>query len=600
MPDLTNMNQNVERENQDGFSSSLKASSRHVRELEKKTIQSIELKNDDIDIDEKIHEENPYGDFYENNETLSDIVVSNFEKIIKEKSKNDDDGFKKEYATLAYGERYPCVIGKLPENLTKNRFKTTSPYDHSRVQLKKKQSDYVNANYIDGLKEDNVYIATQGPKQNTVADFWCMVWQEHIEQIIMLTNVMEGNTAKCFQYWPALETSVDCDSFTLNTTDERHYAYYVIRKLKMIHKKDKKCRTVNQYHYTAWPDHGIPEPLCLLLFNNHVTRTKNATQKIPVLVHCSAGIGRTGTYIAIDALYEECKQKKRINIAEYVEKMREKRMNMVQTYEQYKAIFLTLHEAIKAPVAVYDTTEFLSKLKTTHKDKPTNVSLLRKDFKRLVSICPKYTEKDYKMAAQHKDISSTIKPHDKYVLFLTSYVPKRGTYINAISLPSFTNPTAFIVTHYQTTDNAVDFLRLITDHDSKIVVSMEPLSSAESNGDQTWSADLVEPIFSLDPGDPRAISQIVGLVSFVQNTETEGPIIVISRDGAALCGVFCAVYNLIQQMTMDEEIDVFSVVRLLQTRRPELCSTMEEYILIHDVLMEFLRSGTEGHVYYNQ
>eukprot|EP00105_Crassostrea_gigas_P040871 XP_019925019.1 PREDICTED: receptor-type tyrosine-protein phosphatase mu [Crassostrea gigas] len=546
-----------------------------------------------------------------------------------------------EEITLAYGERCPCVIGKLPENLTKNRFKTTFPYDHSRVKLNNKQSDYVNANYIDGLKEDNVYIATQGPKQNTVADFWCMVWQEHIEQIIMLTNVMEGNTAKCFQYWPAQETSMDCDSFTLNTTDERHYAYYVVRKVKMIHKKENKCRTVTQHHYTAWPDHGIPEPLCLLLFNNHVTRTKNATQKIPVLVHCSAGIGRTGTYIAIDALYEECKQKKRINIADYVEKMREKRMNMVQTYEQYKAIFLTLHEAIKAPVAVYDTTEFLSKLKTTHKDKPTNVSLLRKDFKRLVSICPKYTEKDYKMATQHKDISSTIKPLDKYVLFLTSYVPKRGTYINAISLPSFTNPTAFIVTHFQTTDNAVDFLRLITDHDSKVVVSMEPLSSAESenkwmpcitsrletiypfkiqlqqeriteikccqvkitkkaNGDQTWSADLIEPMFSLDPGDPRAISQIVGLVSFVQNTETEGPIIVISRDGAALCGVFCAVYNLIQQMTMDEEIDVFSVVRLLQTRRPELCSTMEEYILIHDVLMEFLRSGTEGHVYYNQ
>nr|XP_034322492.1 receptor-type tyrosine-protein phosphatase kappa-like [Crassostrea gigas] len=641
MPDLTNIYQNVERENHDSFSSSRKASSRCVSKLEKTTVQSMEIKNDDIDIDEKIHEENPYGDFYVNDETLSDIAVSNFEKIIEEKSKNDDDGFKKEYATLAYGERYPCVIGKLPENLTKNRFKTTFPYDHSRVQLKKKQSDYVNANYIDGLKEDNVYIATQGPKQNTVADFWCMVWQEHIEQIIMLTNVMEGNTAKCFQYWPALETSMDCDNFTLITTDERHYAYYVIRKLKMIHKKDNKCRTVNQYHYTSWPDHGIPEPLCLLLFNNHVTRTKNATKKIPVLVHCSAGIGRTGTYIAIDALYEECKQKKRINIAEYVEKMREKRMNMVQTYEQYKAIFLTFHEAIKAPVAVYDTTEFLSKLKTTHKDKPTNVSLLRKDFKRLVSICPTYTEKDYKMAAQHKDISSTIKPHDKYVLFLTSYVPKRGTYINAISLPSFTNPTAFIVTHYQTTDNAVDFLRLITDHDSKVVVSMEPLSSVESenkwmpcitsrfetispftiqlqqeriteikccqvkitkkaNGDQTWSADLIEPIFSLDPGDPRAISQIVGLVSFVQNTETEGPIIVISRDGAALCGVFCAVFNLIQQMTMDEEIDVFSVVRLLQTRRPEQCSTMEEYILIHDVLMEILRSGTEGHVYYNQ
>uniref|UniRef100_A0A8W8NXZ0 protein-tyrosine-phosphatase n=1 Tax=Magallana gigas TaxID=29159 RepID=A0A8W8NXZ0_MAGGI len=650
MSDLTNMYQNIRKEDQGGFTKSRKASTKLKRKSEKTPVQSIELKDDDMDIDEKIHEDNPYGNLCVNDKTISKFDITSFQKVIEEKLKNEDDGFKKEYATLPYGERHPCIIGKLPENIQKNRFKTTFPYDHSRVKLKNKQSDYVNANYIDGLKEDNVYIATQGPKQNTVADFWCMVWQKHIEQIIMLTNLMEGNTAKCFHYWPALETSMDCDSFTLNTTDERHYAYYVIRKLKIIHKKDNTCRTVTQYHYTAWPDHGIPEPLCLLLFKNHVTRTKNATQKIPVLVHCrnlnilcgpkSAGIGRTGTYIAIDALYEECKQKK-INIAEYVEKMREKRMNMVQTYEQYKAIFLTLHEAIKAPVAVYDTTEFLSKLKTMHKDKQTNVSLLRKDFKRLVSICPKYTEKDYKMAAQHKDISSTIKPLDKYVLFLTSYVPKRGTYINAISLPSFTNPTAFIVTHFQTTDNAVDFLRLITDHDSKVVVSMEPLSSAESenkwmpcitsrletiypfkiqlqqeriteikccqvkitkkaNGDQTWSADLIEPMFSLDPGDPRAISQIVGLVSFVQNTETEGPIIVISRDGAALCGVFCAVYNLIQQMTMDEDIDVFSVVRLLQTRRPELCSTMEEYILIHDVLMEFLRSGTEGHVYYNQ
>lgn len=98
MPNLTNMYQNVESENQDSFSSSRKASSRCSRKLEKTTVQSIELKYDDIDIDEKIHEENPYGDFYVNNETLSEIAVSNFEKIIEEKSKNDDDGFKKEYA----------------------------------------------------------------------------------------------------------------------------------------------------------------------------------------------------------------------------------------------------------------------------------------------------------------------------------------------------------------------------------------------------------------------------------------------------------------------------------------------------------------------
>nr|XP_034320792.1 receptor-type tyrosine-protein phosphatase kappa isoform X5 [Crassostrea gigas] len=596
--------------------------------------KSVELKDEDIDIDEKIHEENPYGDFYVNEEPLIDIEIKRLGYVIEEKSKDENDGFKKEYATLLYGEKYSCDIGKRPENIPKNRFKTTFPYDHSRVILASKHADYVNANYIDGSKRKKMYIAAQGPKENTLADFWLMIWQEDVKQVIMLTNLMEGIKWKCVQYWPSIQTTMACGSFTIQLLDEKQYAFYNVRKLEVNNKKHKDDRRIiTQYHYIAWPDHGTPEPLCLLLFHDQVTRTNNGSHTGPILVHCSAGIGRTGTYIAIDVLSETGKTHNKINIAEYVKKMRRNRMNMVQTYEQYKTIFLTLHEMFKAQPTVLCTAEFLHKSQT-------DSSAFKKEFQKLLAVRPLYTEKDYKVTSQFHDLSASVHPLDRYVLFLTSNIPKRGRYINAISVPSFTHQTAFILTNFPTQGGAVDFLRLITDYDSDVVVCLEPLCNMESaskwhptktgsktvnpftiklqheqtteiksskleitkegKSDETWSVDMAEPMDSLQANNAKTVSHILSLVSFARNIETEGPITVISRDGATMCGVFCAVYNLIQQLTMDEEIDVFYVVRLLQTRRPELCSSMEEYQLIHEALRRFIRSHAGENVYYNQ
>uniref|UniRef100_K1RNP4 Receptor-type tyrosine-protein phosphatase zeta n=1 Tax=Magallana gigas TaxID=29159 RepID=K1RNP4_MAGGI len=260
----------------------------------------------------------------------------------------------------------------------------------------------------------------------------------------------------------------------------------------------------------------------------------------------SAGIGRTGTYIAIDVLFEAGKTEKKINIAEYVKKMRQNRMNMVQTF-------------------------------------------------RLLSVRPHYAETDYKMSSHVHGVRSAIVPLDKYIIYLTSNVPKRGSYINAIVVPN-----AFIITHFPAPGDTVDFLRLITDHDCELVVSTEPLHEVESKSNETWSVNVIQPSSVLTLYSSQTVSQILGLVSFTQKITTNNPIIVVSRDGAALCGVFCALYNLIQQLTMDEEIDVLSVVRLLQTRRPELCSSLEEYGMIHDTLKSFIQLQTGENVYYNQ
>nr|XP_034320794.1 receptor-type tyrosine-protein phosphatase epsilon-like [Crassostrea gigas] len=598
------------------------------------------IKDETIELNGNLHAENPIEETEIGDKNNLDIDITKVEEVIKKYMTNDDSGFKEEYEKISYGEQYSCENGKLPENILKNRFKTIFPYDHSRVTLATQTSDYINANYIDGIGQENVYIATQGPKQNTVNDFWFMVWQENVTQIVMLTNLMEGIKNKCVKYWPDLEESMDCVTFTLITTDERRYAHYVIRRLKMTHNLQNRNKTVTHYHYTSWPDHGVPDPLCLLLFHNHVTRTKKISDRGPTIVHCSAGVGRTGTYIAVDAMFQEIQMNIKINIAEFVKNMREKRMNMVQTYKQYKTVYLTLHEMLKAQPSIENTTEFLRKLQAAKTDQPANDSLIRKEFQRLLAVRPQYTVADYKIASDSMDMSNSILPLDEYVLLLTSSVSERGNYINAISVPSFTNRDRFIITHYQNPADAVDFLRLITDHESEVVVCMDPLSSVESAEqwlptltkakslrpfkielqeehkaeircrkirisnkgieDKECLVEFVEPLYNFNLKESQTASQILGLVSLVEKIETDNPITVVSRDGAALCGVFCVVYNLIQQLTMDEEIDVFSAVRLLQTRRPELCNSLEEYELIHEALYRFIKSQKEEHIYYNQ
>nr|XP_022309914.1 receptor-type tyrosine-protein phosphatase T-like [Crassostrea virginica]XP_022309915.1 receptor-type tyrosine-protein phosphatase T-like [Crassostrea virginica] len=472
-----------------------------------------------------------------------------------------------------------------------------------------------------------------------------MIWQENIHQIVMLTNLQEGTRNKCAQYWPEKCKKTTFGSFVLCTDEEKTYAHYVIRRITLSHKKLNLSRIVTQYHYTAWPDHGTPDSICLLIYHNHVIRTKEPEHSGPILVHCSAGIGRTGTYIAIDELGKTLQKSRKINIAEYVKKMRENRMNMVQTYEQYKTIFLVLHEMCKAQVNSKTPTDFLKCLDTATQDKPVNSSALRKEFQMLLSVRPQYFESDYKMSSQNGDLSSSIRPLDKYVLYLTTSVPKRGSYINAISVPSYTSPSAFIITKYPAPEDAVDLLRLVIDQESQVIVCLDPLHHIESTGKwlpksksdsrkmvppfsisrieehggevkcskicivqeesakQQWSIEIVEPTSDLITDHPNTVLQILKLVKFVGNIKTEAPIIVISKDGAALCGVFCALHNAIQQLTMDNEVDVFSIVRQLQIRRPELCSTLQEYKLVQEVVKTFIESRESREVeniYYNQ
>ncbi|XP_078328949.1 receptor-type tyrosine-protein phosphatase T-like isoform X2 [Crassostrea virginica] len=435
------------------------------------------------------------------------------------------------------------------------------------------------------------YIATQGPKENTVNDFWRMVWQQNVTQIIMLTNIMEGGKIKCFQYWPDCSNTELYGNFTIENVSEKHYAFYITRKFVLSHKQQQMSHDIMQYHYTMWPDHGTPEPVNLAVFHSEVLRTSADENKTPMVVHCSAGIGRTGTFIALDALFKEGIKSGKINVAKYVKIMRSCRMNMVQNYEQYMTIFTALNERFKASHQRQSLSPFEDKVDSVLRS-PQKQTCIEREFEKLLHIRPEYTIDDYFEASQHVKRNDAVLPLDKYMLYLTSSVANRGSYINAIAvsskswLPGSSSDkivAPFTVQRVRETDTYVKVtdIRILKEKDLAHAVSI--VEPRESPRIDSTSVDT---------------SSLLSLVSYATNVSTEGPITIVSRDGALLCGAFCAVFNCVQQINMDDSVDVFTTVRQLQTRRPEFCSTLEEYLLVYRALHDYIGTISQN-IYEN-
>lgn len=253
--------------------------------------------------------------------------------------------------------------GQRPENKSKNRYKNILPFNDTRVILQDGDpsvvgSDYINANYIRNTRREpgdqKVYIATQGCLATTVNDFWQMIWQENTRVIVMTTREVEKGRNKCVPYWPDPQSSKNMGPYVVSHVSEREATDYKLRVLEIAPiDKPQKSRTIWHFQYLSWPDHGVPqEPGGVLSFleqvNNRQCENLNAG---PMVIHCSAGIGRTGTIVVIDMIIEtittiglDCD----IDIAKIIQMVREQRSGMVQTEAQYKFIYLAVSEFIQS------------------------------------------------------------------------------------------------------------------------------------------------------------------------------------------------------------------------------------------------------------
>ncbi|NXK84836.1 PTPRV phosphatase, partial [Amazona guildingii] len=293
------------------------------------------------------------------------IPVQNFKQYYEMKTASANHAFFQEFEELKeVGKEQPKVEAELPANASKNRYPHVLPYDHSRVKLSQlgedPHSDYINANFMPGYTSRQEFIATQGPLKKTIEDFWRLVWEQNVCNIIMLTVCMENGRVLCDHYWPSESAPVSYGQVRIHLLMQSSSEEWTMRKFKLWHEGVRAERHVSHLHYTAWPDHGIPESTTSImtfreLVREHIQSTKDAG---PTLVHCSAGVGRTGTFIALDRLLQQMKQEKVVDTFGVVYALRMNRYLMIQTLSQY--IFLhscILEKILEEPLLGLSGTE---------------------------------------------------------------------------------------------------------------------------------------------------------------------------------------------------------------------------------------------------
>ncbi|KAM8836534.1 receptor-type tyrosine-protein phosphatase H-like isoform 2-T2 [Spinachia spinachia] len=280
---------------------------------------------------------------------IKDISAAKFPEHFYKLSMDQGRGFSEEYESLIpVGVEQTKEAALLPQNKPKNRFTNILPYDWCRVKLStlnpNEASDYINACYVPGYNSDRDYIATQGPLPATVKDFWRMIWEQRVTGIVMVTNCTEGGRTKCEQYWPADRKPCPHGHLSVSIRSEQKEPNWTLREFRVKHRHYSEERTVRHFHFTAWPDHGVPQGTGVLIHFRGLVRRHIETEgaAAPTVVHCSAGVGRTGTIIALDVLLQHLDRKRAVEINGFVRKMRLSRPHMVQTESQY----VFLHQCI--------------------------------------------------------------------------------------------------------------------------------------------------------------------------------------------------------------------------------------------------------------
>ncbi|XP_049714244.1 receptor-type tyrosine-protein phosphatase V-like [Elephas maximus indicus] len=290
------------------------------------------------------------------------IPIQSFRQSYEAKSAHGHQAFFQEFEELKeVGKEQPRLEAEHPANATKNRYPHVLPYDHSRVRLAQVEgephSDYINANFIPGYTNPQEFIATQGPLKKTLEDFWRLVWEQQVHIIVMLTVGMENGRVLCEHYWPADSIPITHGHITVHLLAEELEDEWTKREFQLQHASEQQQRRVKQLQFTTWPDHSIPEaPSSLLTFVELVREQVRASQGTgPILVHCSAGVGRTGTFVALTRLLQQLEQEQMVDVFNSVYALRLHRPLMIQTPSQY--VFLhscLLSKILEGPL---DTSE---------------------------------------------------------------------------------------------------------------------------------------------------------------------------------------------------------------------------------------------------
>ncbi|XP_039929447.1 receptor-type tyrosine-protein phosphatase C isoform X2 [Hirundo rustica] len=403
--------------------------------------------------------------------------------------------------------KFSIKEAKKSHNQNKNRYIDILPYDHNRVELSEMPgdpgSDYINASYIDGFKEPRKYIAAQGPKDETTDDFWRMIWEQKATIIVMVTRCEEGKRNKCAQYWPSMENgTATYGDIIVKIYESKTCPDYIIQKLHITNGRERTAgRDVTHIQFTSWPDHGVPEdPHLLLKLRRRVNALSNFFSG-PIVVHCSAGVGRTGTYIGIDAMLEGLDTEGRVDVYGYIVKLRRQRCLMVQVESQY----ILIHQALVEYNQYGETEVSLSELHSSlnnleRKDHPSEPSLLEAEFQRLPSYKGWRTQNSANREEnKSKNRNANIIPYDfnRVPIRHEEDCSKEGEhdsdessdedsdseesskYINASFITGYWGPKAMIATQGPLQETISDFWQMVFQRKVKVIVMLTELKEGD-------------------------------------------------------------------------------------------------------------------------
>jgi len=280
-------------------------------------------------------------------ETSKPVKLKDFAEHYRIMSADSDFRFSEEYEELKHvGREKPCLAADMPVNRPKNRFTNILPYDHSRVKLQptddEEGSDFINANFVPGHNSPREFVVTQGPLHSTRDDFWRMCWETNSRAIVMLTRCVEKGREKCDRYWPYDTQPVYYGDIQVTIMNESLFPDWNVTEFRMM--RGDAVRSIRHFHFTTWPDFGVPEPPQTLVRFVRAFRERVTPEQRPVVVHCSAGVGRSGTFIALDRILQTILRSDVVDIFGIVYEMRKERVWMVQTEQQY----ICIHQCLLA------------------------------------------------------------------------------------------------------------------------------------------------------------------------------------------------------------------------------------------------------------
>uniref|UniRef100_A0A672RXE4 protein-tyrosine-phosphatase n=1 Tax=Sinocyclocheilus grahami TaxID=75366 RepID=A0A672RXE4_SINGR len=568
------------------------------------------------------------------------VSFSELPAHIERMKANDNLRFSQEYESIDPGQQFSWEHSNLEINKPKNRYANVIAYDHTRVALFNNVpgGDYINANFIDGYRRQGAYIATQGPLPDTFSDLWRLVWEQHTANIIMITKLEEKSRNKCDQYWPSRGTET-YGLMQVTLLDTVELATYCVRTFALFKSGSGEKREVRQFQFTAWPDQGVPEhPTPFLAFLRRV-KACNPPDAGPIVVHCSAGVGRTGCFIVIDAMLERVKQEKTIDVYGHVTLMRSQRNYMVQTEEQYVFIYDALLEAVSCgntEVPARNLYAYIQRLSQT--EPPEHISGMEQEFKRLANA----------KAHNSRFVNASL-PCNKFKNRLVNIMPYETTrvclqpirgvegsdYVNGSFVDGYRQQRAYIATQGPLAETVEDYWRMLWEHNSTIVVMLTKLREmGREKCHQYWPSDrsaryqyfVVDPMAEYnmpqyilrefkvtdardgqsrtvrqfqftdwpEQGVPKSGEGFIDFIGQVHKTKEQfgqdGPITVHCSAGVGRTGVFITLSIVLERMRYEGVVDIFQTVKMLRTQRPAMVQTEEQYQFCYRAGLEYLGS----------